>query len=354
MKRAYKTPPARAVRREVALSAAPPASTALPPSAAPPPVHHLKTRHLALLVHLDERRSILHAAEAAGMTQPAASKLLADIESILGVPLFTRHARGVAPTPYGVLAIRRARNALTELALAREEVHALRSGLAGNVALGTVITSARELVPRAVTELKRDFPRIVVTIDVDFSEILIERLLAAKLDLVIARIHNLPHVAELAYEGLVENPHSVFARAGHPLARKRSVRLAELAAQGWVLPPPGNVLRDRLSVIFSEHGLVLPQQDVETASLPLITSLLAMSDMVSVLADEVVEPEVEAGLLARLPIELPLRLGAAGIVMRRDRALSPAAQTLLAVLREVAGRAASPAAPTPSRPRSSR
>ncbi|OPZ01187.1 MAG: HTH-type transcriptional regulator GbpR [Alphaproteobacteria bacterium ADurb.BinA305] len=112
--------------------------------------------------------------------------------------------------------------------------------------------------------------------------------------------------------------------------------VADLAAQGWLLPPPGNVLRDRLSVIFSEHGLVLPQQDVETASLPVITSLLAMSDMVSVLADEVVAPEVDAGILARLRVELPLRLGAAGIVSRRDRALSPSAQTLLGVLRDAA------------------
>lgn len=329
-----------------------PATTAVAPVSLP--VHHLKTRQLVLLVHLDERRSILHAADAAGMTQPAASKLLAEVESTLGVKLFERHARGVAPTPYGALVIRRARNALTELAQAREEVQALRSGLAGHVALGTVITSARELVPQAVARLKRAFPRIVVTIDVDFSEILIDRMLAGKLDLVIARIHNLPHMAALAYEGLIENPHSVFARAGHPLAGRKGIRLADLARQGWVLPPPGNVLRDRLSVIFSEHGLVLPQQDVETASLPVITSLLAMSDMVSVLADEVVAPEVAAGVLARVPVELPLRLGAAGFVTRRDRVLSPSAQTLLDVLRSTAGQSASPAARGRSRPRSSR
>lgn len=301
-----------------------------------PRTPRLKTRHLQLLVHLDERRSILHAADAAGMTQPAASRMLIEIESLLGVELFVRHARGVEPTPYGVLTIRHARNALTEIEQAQDEVAALRSGLAGNVAIGTVITSATNLVPLAVTRLKKTFPRIVVSIDVDFSEVLIERLVEGRLDLIVARIHNLPHVAELAYEGLVENPHGFFVRAGHPLARKRRVSLADLARQAWVLPPPGNVLRDRLSVAFSEHGLVLPQQDVETASLPMITSLLRMSDMVSVLADEVVDAEVRARLLVKLPVALPLRLGAAGIVTRRDRALSPPAQRLLRVLRETA------------------
>ncbi len=294
----------------------------------------LKTRHLALIVQLDERRSILHAAEATGMTQPAASKLLAEIEATLHVELFTRHPRGVEPTSYGHLLIRHARNVLTELTQAQEELAALRSGVAGHVAIGTVITSATNLVPQAVAELKRRHPRVVVSIDVDFSELLIERLLAGRLDLVIARIHNLPHSAELDYEGLVENPHGVFARAHHPLARKRRVTLADLAAQAWVLPPPGNVLRDRLSVVFAEQGLTLPQQDVETASLPAITSLLRLSDMVSVLADEVVDADVRAGLLTKLPVTLPLRLGAAGIVTRRDRALSPPAQRLLGVLRE--------------------
>ncbi len=57
----------------------------------------LKTRHLLLLMHLEEQGSVLRAAEAARMTQPAASKLLAEMEGLLGVPLFERHARGVEP-----------------------------------------------------------------------------------------------------------------------------------------------------------------------------------------------------------------------------------------------------------------
>ena len=71
----------------------------------------LKTRHLLLLLHLYEQRTVLKAAEAASMTQPAASKLLAEMEDMLGVKLFERHARGVEPTWYGQVLIRRARSA---------------------------------------------------------------------------------------------------------------------------------------------------------------------------------------------------------------------------------------------------
>jgi DNA-binding transcriptional LysR family regulator len=90
-------------------------------------------------------------------------------------------------------------------------------------------------------------------------------------------------------------------------------------------------------VIFTEHGLTLPTQGVETPALPVIVSLLRETDMVSVLADEVVQAEREAGVLAPLPVTLPLRLGAAGIVTRRDHLLAPAAQVTLAMLRETAG-----------------
>lgn len=154
--------------------------------------------------------------------------------------------------------------------------------------------------------------------------------------MVIARIRSVPHAEGLVYQPLAENPHSVFARASHPLARKRRVQLAELARQAWVLPPPGNVLRDSLAVIFTEHGLTLPTQDVETAALPVIVSLLREADMLSALADEVVHAELDAGVLVRLPVTLPLRLGAAGIVTRRDHRLPPAARALLETLRETA------------------
>ena len=59
------------------------------PVSPPPQVRtRIKTRQLVLLAHLDRERSLLHAAEAAGMSQPAASKLLRELEEALGVPLF--------------------------------------------------------------------------------------------------------------------------------------------------------------------------------------------------------------------------------------------------------------------------
>lgn len=298
----------------------------------------LKTRQLALLMHLDDRRSILRAAEAANMTQPAASKLLAELEDTLGVALFVRHARGVEPTWYGDVLVRHARNALMELRQAQEEIADLKAGVTGHASIGTVVTSATSLVPMAVAELKAKSPRILVNIAMDFSEALVRQLLAGKLDIVVARIYHPEGLAELNFEPFGEEPHAMYARASHPLVRKRGLGLTDLVGQTWVLPPRGNVLRDRLTVLFLEERLELPKQVVETASLPVIISLLQLSEMVSALPSEVVRPYCESGVLKRLPIKLDLGLGEAGIITRRDQALSPGAQAMLGALRAVVAR----------------
>lgn len=278
------------------------------------------------------------------MTQPAASKLLAELEDTLGVALFVRHARGVEPTWYGEVLLRHARNALMELRQAQDEIADLKAGLTGHALIGTVVTSATSLVPMAVAELKARSPRILVYIEMDFSEVLVRQLLAGKLDIVVARIYHAEGLAKLNFEAFGEEPHAMYARADHPLVRKRVLRLHDLVGQTWVLPPRGNVLRDRLTVLFLEQRLDLPMQVVETASLPVIISLLQMSEMVSVLPSEVVRPYCESGVLKKLPIKLDLRLGEAGIITRRDQELSPGARAMLATLRAVAARLYAPAA----------
>ena len=272
------------------------------------------------------------------MTQPAASKLLAELEDTLGVKLFIRHARGVEPTWYGEVLLRHARNAVMELRQAQEEIADLKSGLTGHASIGTVVTSATSLVPMAVAELKAENPRVLVNIEMDFSEVLVRQLLAGKFDIVVARIYQPEGLAELNFEAFGEEPHAMYARADHPLVRKRGLRLDELITQTWVLPPRGNVLRDRLTVLFLEQRLELPKQVVETASLPIIISLLQMSEMVSALPSEVVRPYCESGILKKMPIKLDLRLGEAGIVTRRDKEMSPGARAMLAALRAVAAR----------------
>jgi DNA-binding transcriptional LysR family regulator len=304
----------------------------------PMPRGRLKTRHMILLVHLDEQRSVLGAAKASHMTQPGASKLLSELEDSLGVKLFSRHARGIEPTWYGEIMTRRARSALAEMDRAQDEIAALRSGLTGQAAIGAVVNPGMNLVPVAVASLKRLHPKVLVRIEIDNSETLVGRLLKGEFDVVVARIRGNHGAGDLSFEPLAGETHRVIARAAHPLAGKRRLHIADLVEQPWILPPHGSLLRDRLNAMFAHSGLGPPCNVVETASFPVITSMLHRTDMVSALQEAAVEPYCKAGLLTVLPLTLGIELEAFGIVTRRAHPMSPSAESMLACLREVAAR----------------
>lgn len=298
----------------------------------------VKTRHMVLLVHLDEQRSVLGAARAAHMTQPAASRLLGELEQALGVPLFRRHARGVEPTWYGEVMVRHARAALTGMRRAQDEIAALQAGLAGQVAIGAVVNPGINLVPAGVALLKQRHPGIAVRIEIDSSDVLIRRLHSAEFDIVVARPLVSHGDGELAFERLAGEAHRVIARAGHPLAARKRLHLRDLADPPWILPPAGSLLRDKLDAMFASLGAGLPRNVVETASLPVITSLLQRTDMVAPLQVQAVDPYVRMGVLRALDVDLSITLEPFGIVTRRDREASPADRAALDALRRAAAR----------------
>jgi DNA-binding transcriptional LysR family regulator len=296
---------------------------------------YLKIRHMVLLVELGRHGSIMRAAEAANLTQPAASKLLGELEHALGVQLFERLPRGVAPTWYGNVMIRRAGAALAEMDAGHQEVAELLSGLRGRVDVGTVLTPSTSLLPPAVALLKSRYARVHVSIQVDASKLLVERLRAGALDMVVGRVLDTEVADELDFEPVTDEPHGLIARVGHPLAARPGLQLDELAQQGWILPPSGSILRDRITALFLSHGQEQPAETVSTMALPTITGLLMGSDMVAPLSLELVQPYLDSGLLTILPFEMGLRMDMYGIITRKRHQLSPGAEAMLAALREI-------------------
>lgn len=296
----------------------------------------LNIRHIALMAQLDDARSVVRAAEAAGMSQPAASTLLKGFEEALDVPLFERHARGIAPTPYGEILVRHARVILAEIEQVQEEIASLKSGLSGQASVGAVTTPGTNLLPRAVGLLKQKHPGLMVSIDVDHSRPLVERLLGGQIDMVVARLLDSHGAGELQFEPLGEEFHAVIAGGGHPLAGARGIRLQDLLGQPWILPPPGSVLRDRLATIFLQQGLPMPANVVQTQSLPAILGLLRTTGAVAPLPRETVQPLCDSGLLSVLIENVGVVMSPFGIITRSRHKLSPGAQALLDAIRTTA------------------
>ncbi|HXS19767.1 MAG TPA: LysR substrate-binding domain-containing protein [Steroidobacteraceae bacterium] len=304
----------------------------------------LNIRHIALMAQLDDSRSVVRAAEAAGMSQPAASTLLKGFEEALDVPLFERHARGIAPTPYGEILVRHARAILAEIEQVQEEIASLKSGLSGQAAVGAVATPATNLVPIAVGLLKQKHPGLLVSIDVDHSRPLVERLLGGQIDMAVARLLDSRGAGELQFEPLGEEFHAVIAGGGHPLAGATGIGLQDLLGQQWILPPPGSVLRDRLATVFLQQGLPMPANVVQTQSLAATLGLLRTGNAIVPLPRAVVQPLCDSGFFAVLIDDVGVAMSPFGIITRRKHKLSPGAQALLDAIRTTA-RTLYPAAP---------
>lgn len=299
------------------------------------------------MAQLDDARSVVRAAEAAGMSQPAASTLLKGFEEALDVPLFERHARGIAPTPYGEILVRHARAILAEIEQAQQEIAGLKSGLSGQASVGAVATPATHLVPIAVGLLKQKHPGLLVSIDVDHSRPLVERLLGGQIDMAVARLLDSRGAGELQFEPLGEEFHAVIAGGGHPLAGATGIRLQDLLGQEWILPPPGSVLRDRLATVFLQQGLPMPANVVQTQSLAATLGLLRTSNTVVPLPRALVQPLCDSGFFAVLIDDVGVAMSPFGIITRRRHKLSPGAQALLDAIRSTA-RTLYPAAPEPA------
>lgn len=296
----------------------------------------LKTRQLLLLIALDEQRNIHRAAGELHMTQPAASKQLKDLEDMLDVKLFERLSRGMEPTIYGETMIRHARMALTSLSLAHEDIVALKSGLSGQVAIGAIMSVGMSLLPRAISRVKQVAPQMRIGVEVDTSNMLIDRLKRGSLDFLVARILEDDVDSALQYEELADEPVCVVTRVGHPLQHADGLTLADIATAPWVLSPNGSVLRYRCDTMFRRAGLAPPDNTVDTTALLLIISLLQHTDSLHLMPLDVARYYAQLNIVSILPIDVAVKMDGFGIITRRDHLLSPSAGVLLDAVRVAA------------------
>lgn len=298
----------------------------------------LKTRQLLLLATMDEEGNVRRAADVLGMAQPAASKLLKDLEDMLGVSLFDRTPQGMRPTVYGEVMIRHARMVLADLSHAYDEISALRAGLSGEVRIGTIAVAGLTIVAKAVARIKRDYPRLQILIQVETSNLLLPMLQQGDLDIMIGRVleGQSPARPGLKYETLGNEPLCLVVRPGHPLLAQPGLSLAELSDAAWILHPSGSVLRHRIDMLFASLGLEPPLDVVNTGNLPVIASLLEKSDMIAVLPVDIAHQYEEYGAMKMLPLSLSCSMDTFGIVTRSAQLPSPAAAIVLDALREVA------------------
>jgi DNA-binding transcriptional LysR family regulator len=295
----------------------------------------LKLRQLLLLRALGNSGNLRRSAATLNLTQPAATRLLQELEATLGLVLFERSRRGMAATPYGEAMIRHARAVLADLDSARDELAALADGSHGRVAVGSLISTASLLVPRTIARVKVASPRLHITVQEGTHENLLDALLKGDLDLMLGRALPSAALESIVVEVLYREEFRVVCGTANPLARRRP-KLAELVDRAWILPPAQVPLRQRIEALFLARTGRRPENLVESISVLTNLTLLRESDALGVLPAGTARYYAKLGLMRELPLSLAGILGPVALVTRRNHARSPAADAFVGALRRVA------------------
>jgi DNA-binding transcriptional LysR family regulator len=299
---------------------------------------NLKLRHLQLLVILDELRHLGRVSEFMSITQPAVSKMLAEIEKMFELQLFVRSTRGTEPTPYGASIVRFARSVLADYQRTRDEINAVASGGVGRTSVGVMVVGTPTLLMQAIQRLKKQSKLTTVMVEEGDLTRLLPRLRVGEIDMIVGRLEPGYASPDLETEALYREPMCIAVSPLHPMAHAVTVDWAMLAEVPWVVPPLWASSRSKLEQMFYKHRLLPPADIIETASFLVTLSAMQQRPAVAFLARSVAKHFTRQDLLRILKVKVPIELPPVGLITLRGRSQTPASQLLVTCLRETAAR----------------
>ncbi len=289
-------------------------------------------RQLQFLTAIQAHGSFVAAAEAVGVTQPTLSAGIKELEGALGAQLVDRGRTGAVLTAAGEEAAERAARALSEV---DELVRAVRSAgqpFASTLRLGAIPTIAPFLIPRALPQLQKRYPRLRLQIREEHTARLVEALRARSLDVaVIALPYDAPGV-EIAI--VADDEFYVLAPAGHPLAARNDLSPKHLCSEELLLLEDGHCLRDHALRVCG----AAPRRrhdDVSATSLATLVQMVAGGMGVTLLPRLAAEGGAAAGAnVAVRPFAKPVVGRAIGVAWRTGSPRAQEARMLAELLRE--------------------
>ena len=295
-------------------------------------------RHLRVLMSLAVTGSETVTAERLGVSQSAVHQSLVQAEHFGGKKFFTRSRQhGLRLTEWGAQAIHGCKLFDAELAQADEVLAALSGQVAGRLAIGTLPFSVGPLLPVAVNRVMQGMPGLQVTVVDGTYDALIAKLRDAEIDLIVGALRPDFAVLGLMQETLFVDGLAVVVRAGHPLALRQQLSWQHLAEAQWIMPMPNTPAQTVFERTLAQGGLTMPTTQLRVNSALMMQSLLMQSDRLAMMSPRQIQSEIQAGLLAVLPLAVPDAVRTIGLIRRSGILLTPGMQALLEACRQVAG-----------------
>lgn len=299
------------------------------------PLTRLKLTHLRLLAEIRGTGRLGVAAERLGIAQPAASRMLAEIEGLIGHPIHEREGRTLRLTAAGEALARRAERIQLELMDAAREISEAVAGTIGHVRVGSVTgPSLSHLLP-VLRQLRESSPGVSVEVVVNTSDMLCDQVLSGRLDFALGRV---PAALrdQLSMRSLGKEPLGLVVRRGHPLLLQATICFDDLMAYDWVMSDDETLLAKTVLRWLSNSGYPPPTRWVSTSSFLFTLALLKESDALAPLAKPVVDSFANSVSMpfVQVPFAVDATVEAYGSFHRRDTNLTPASARVLEMIHQ--------------------
>jgi LysR family transcriptional regulator, regulator of abg operon len=293
----------------------------------------MKLSALQAFVAAIEDGSLRAASRRLGISQPALTKLVREMEIELSATLLLRHSQGVKPTAQGQVLFEHARKVAQELAAATDQIQQLGGQMRGELSVAAVPVAMMLLIPETLRTYSRAFPDIRLRVSEELFVEQLQKLRNGQVDLVVGGIPEGLPSGEFVTETLMETRMVAVARRGSRYASAR--RLADLSSASWVYTG-ASTQAGYAARLFEVNGLPPPPVGAMVNSTLSLLALIGSGDLLGLMPEEIVSHPLAGPDITRIPLEEPGLPLSVGTIIRSDSVVSPAIRQFIAHLQRAA------------------
>jgi DNA-binding transcriptional LysR family regulator len=295
----------------------------------------LRYKHLQMLVVLGSSLNLHRASLTMNMSQPAATRMLQEIEDMFGCELFERLPRGMRPTALGRELLRFAESALSGLDRCATDLAARQLGGYGYLSIGTIMGAAPDLVMNVVAEIKALHPQLRIRIMGDTSDQVVQLLEQGRVDIAITRRNVTNDREHYEFEPLGNERLLAVVHSGHPLTKRRTLEWRELVSDWpWILQPDSSPARMAFDEALQRLELPIPADIIECSSIYSMQQLVQLTDALLVLSESALRDYLKMGLVTALPVTIDSKMAPFGMLRRSSEPVSRELQLFIDLLRK--------------------
>lgn len=277
--------------------------------------------------------SLRRAAALVGVSQPALTRMIRELEIELSATLLVRTSKGVLPTAQGKVLHARAVTVARELSAAVDEISQLGGNMSGDLSIGAVPVAVLLLIPETLRTFGKSFPDIRLHITEELYMAQLHRLRRGDIDIALCGIPPGLTAGEFSVEPLINTRMVGVARKNHPLVKCRSLK--ELASAKWVYTST-SAESGYARALFESNGLPAPPAGAIVNSTLALLCIIATSDVLGLLPHQIAEHPIATQFVTQIPVEEGGLDLSVGVITRSDSVVSPAIRHFIAHLHRAA------------------